>query len=47
MQTKHVGPFQRVQHSITGTINRPFYVVDYDELGARIAPHEHAHMRPQ
>src|SRR3989344_3962454 len=47
MQTNQVGPLQGVQYSVTVVINRSFYVIDYDELGARIALHEHAHMRPQ
>ena len=47
MQTNYVGPFQDVQRTVTVAINCLFYVVDHDELGARIAQHEHAHMRPQ
>lgn len=33
MQTDHVRPFQSVQQFVT----RPFYVVDHDELRARIS----------
>src|SRR5918996_4060825 len=48
-QTKHVCRFQLVQHTTTTTlaISGSCYVVDHDELGARIALCEHADVRSQ
>jgi hypothetical protein len=37
MQANQVSPFQGVQYSVTVVINCSFYVIDHDELGARVS----------